>query len=92
VLHDEMRTPGVDREFEEDMDEEHIEELFGQLWAVPIPEKPRVRRPEHGSKCLFWVRKDLVRDHKIRPEDFFLVGIGLRIVEVPVTMSWSRDI
>jgi hypothetical protein len=85
-------TPSADRGVEDDLEEEHIEKLFRQLRAIPNPEKPRVHRPEHGSECLFWVRKELVKDQRIRPEDCYPVGRGQRFSEVPVTLSWSRDI
>jgi hypothetical protein len=56
-----------------DLDEEHIEELFDQLWAIPNQEKSRVPILPHGG-CLFWVRMELVRERCIRLEDCFPVS------------------
>jgi hypothetical protein len=45
-------------------EEQHIEEIFSQLWAVPNEKKPRVPKSEnHG--CLVWIRSDLVRERKV---------------------------
>jgi hypothetical protein len=71
-----------------DLDEEHIEELFGQLWAIPNQEKPRVPISPHDG-CLFWVRGELVRERCIRPEDYFPVSGSQRINGVPMTLRWS---
>jgi hypothetical protein len=51
--------------------EEHIEEIFGQLWAILDSPQPRV---SHGSGHLAWICSDLVRERKIRPEDYHLVS------------------
>jgi hypothetical protein len=52
-------------------DEEHIEEIFEQLWATPSPVKPRVAAPA------VWIRKDLAKERQIRPEDCFPAGRNL---------------
>jgi hypothetical protein len=71
-------------------DEEHNEELFGQLWAVPNPD--RVPRAIHGGSCLFWIRKDLVRARWIKREDLHPVSKEQRITEKPITLSWARNL
>jgi hypothetical protein len=60
------------------------------LWAVP--NQDRVPRENHGDGCLFWIRKDLVRARRIRPEDLHPVSKGQRIIEAPTTLSWAQDI
>jgi hypothetical protein len=73
-------------------DEDFVEEIFGQLWAVPKPLVPRVLdSPPHGGR-LVWIRKDLVREKKVRPEDCFPVGRNQRIVHPVTKLSFSRDI
>jgi hypothetical protein len=59
-----------------DEEEDHIEELFRQLWVIPNPEKPKASYPSNGGDALFWIRMDLVREGRVRPEDCFLVGRG----------------
>jgi hypothetical protein len=56
---------GVDREdlaeeskSEED-DEDHIEEVYEQLWTIPNPVKPRVPNPAHVSGSLMWVHQKI---------------------------------
>jgi hypothetical protein len=50
--------PTEESSLEED-DEDHIEEIFGQLWAIPRPAKPRAPPPANGG-YLAWVRHELV--------------------------------
>jgi hypothetical protein len=75
-------------ESEEDSDEEFVEELFGQLWAVP---KPAARAHTVGRKggCLVWIRKDLVKERRIRPEDSYPVSRDHRFVQPTTTMSFT---
>jgi hypothetical protein len=53
---------------------ESIEELFGQLWAIPNPDKARVPNLMGGERRLVWIRKDLVREKCFRPDDCFPMG------------------
>jgi hypothetical protein len=38
--------------------EESTEEIFRQIWAIPV-EKPRVPQPKGNGGSLFWIRRDL---------------------------------
>jgi hypothetical protein len=69
-----------------------VEEIFGQLWAVPKPDKVRVPEPNREWGCLVWIRKDLVRKKKIRVEDCFPVNRAQRIEGSSTRVSFSRDI
>jgi hypothetical protein len=69
--------------------EEHIEEIFGQLWAIPDSPRPRV---SHGGGHLVWIRSDLVRERKIRPEDCHPVSRFQKFDKQPKTLSFARDI
>jgi NADPH-dependent 7-cyano-7-deazaguanine reductase QueF len=44
----------------EEREEECVEEIFGQLWMVPRPDKVRVPDSSSRRGCFIWVRKDLV--------------------------------
>jgi hypothetical protein len=69
-----------------------VEEIFGQLWAVPKPDPPRVpQAPPHGG-CLVWIRRDLLREKQVRPEECFPVAHGQRIEGILVRLSFARDI
>jgi hypothetical protein len=60
--------------------------------VVPKPLVPRVLdSPPHGGR-LVWIRKDLVREKKVRPEDCFPVGRNQRIIHPVMKLSFSRDI
>jgi hypothetical protein len=52
-------------------EEEAVEEILGQLWVVPKPDKPRVRRAMPDGGCLVWIRRDWLRERQVRPEDCF---------------------
>jgi hypothetical protein len=51
------------------LEEEHIEELYRQLWAIPNLERIKAAQPDHGGGCLVWIRKDLMKEGWIRLED-----------------------
>jgi hypothetical protein len=72
--------------------EEAIEELFGQLWAIPVEDKARVPNPAGGVRHLIWIRKDLVRDRRIRPKDCFPAGRNKKIFSPPKRLSFAKDI
>jgi hypothetical protein len=55
--------PVVERDGVES-DEEHIEEIFGQLWSDPNPDNPRVEEAAPAGGRLVWIRKELMRDGK----------------------------
>jgi hypothetical protein len=63
------RTPGkltsqrgdLAVESEGGQEEEHIEEIFGQLWAISDQDRPRVPKPKSHDH-LVWIRSDLVRE------------------------------
>jgi hypothetical protein len=78
---DDPRTLGVNRstwsnppDKATSLDEEHIEELFGQLWAIPNSESVRVQKPEHGSGCLVWIHKNQVKARQIWTKDCYDVS------------------
>jgi hypothetical protein len=74
------------------LEEEAVEEIFGQLWAVLKLDLPRVpQAPRHGG-CLVWIRWDLLREKRVQPEDCYLVARGQRIEGIPVRLSFSREI
>jgi hypothetical protein len=64
--------PAEESDLEED-DEDHIEEIFGQLWAIPKPAKPRVP-PSVNDGYLAWARHELLEADRVRPEDCFPVS------------------
>jgi hypothetical protein len=65
----------VAEEEDADQGEESIEEIFGQLWAIPKADKVRVPSPQrHGKGMVVWIRKELVKNHCIGPEDCFPVS------------------
>jgi hypothetical protein len=95
------RTHGEDRNCEDDLrveskavdqDTEELEELFGQLWAVPKPDRVRVPAACGDRGSLFWVRKELLRVKRIHLEDCYPVSRGQRIEGIPRKLSFSRDI
>jgi hypothetical protein len=69
-----------------EQEDESIEELFGQLWAIPNPDKARVPNPTGGERRLVWIRKDLVREKRFRPEDCFPMGRILRFDGPPTRL------
>jgi hypothetical protein len=89
----ENRAEIKDRVIEKDAveSEEHVEEIFGQLWAIPNSEAARVPHPGYGS-MLVWIRKDLVRERRIRLEDCFPVSRSHRIDKPPTRLYWAMDI
>jgi hypothetical protein len=52
-------------------EEDYIEEIFGQLWAIPDLERARVMGPWSHGGCLVWIRNDLLRERKIHLEDYY---------------------
>jgi hypothetical protein len=88
-----LKTPGNDRQQQErDLEDEIVEEFFGQLWVIPGSEKVRVPNPNRDRGGLVWVRKDLVREKKVGIEDCFPVRKGERFAGVPTQLSFSKDI
>jgi hypothetical protein len=65
-------NPSEERGSQED-DKDHIEEIFGQLWAISKPTKPRVQPPVNGG-YLAWVRRELVEADRVSPKDCFPVS------------------
>jgi hypothetical protein len=56
----------------EEEEEDHIEEIFGQLWEIPTSlDKPRV--PRNGGH-MFWIRSNLARERSFCPKDCFPVS------------------
>jgi hypothetical protein len=82
----------VVQEAHEGKEEEHVEEFFDQLWAVPEPVTPRVHDPHSKGGCLVWIWKELVRKKRVQPKDCFPVGRNLRFDHPPTRLSWSCDI
>jgi hypothetical protein len=74
-----------------DQDQECVEDLFGQLWVIPKSE-PRVPPPRSHGESLFWIRRDLVREKRVRLEDCYLVSRSQRVGKVSMTLSFARDI
>jgi hypothetical protein len=72
-------------------DEEHVEEIFGQLWAIPNSEAAMVPQLGYGG-ALFWVRKDLVRERRIWPEDYHSVSRDYMIEKPPTRLDFARDV
>jgi hypothetical protein len=68
-----------------------VEELFGQLWNVPNP-RPRVREAESNGGCLVWVRRDLLREKRVTPQDCFLTNREVRMYRAPTKLRFARDI
>jgi hypothetical protein len=75
-------------ESEEDSYEQFVEELFGQLWAVPKP-AARVRTAGPKGGCLIWIRKDLVKERRIHPEDCYPVSRDHHFVQPTTTLSFT---
>jgi hypothetical protein len=48
------------------LDEEYVKEIFEQLWAIPKLDNPRVPDPHPSGGCLVWIRRDLVREERVR--------------------------
>jgi hypothetical protein len=74
-----------------DQDEKCVEELFMQLWVIPKIEARVPPKSFHGGQ-LFWIRRNLVREKKDRPEDCFPVGSFQQVGKVATTLSLMRDI
>jgi hypothetical protein len=70
-------------------EEEHVEELFGQLWVIPNPDKPKAPNPSNDGRALFWIRKELVREGRVCPDDYSPVGRGQRITGKLRSLSWA---
>jgi hypothetical protein len=75
-------------EEDDDSCEEVVEELFCQLWVLPKPDKVWVLALNRGG-CLVWVRRDLVREKRVRVEDCFLVHLYQRVEGVPTRLRFS---
>jgi hypothetical protein len=86
--HAERRDPATERDELEG--EEHVEEIFGQLWAIPNSEAARVPHPGYGS-VLVWIRKDLVSKRRIRSEDCYPVSRNYRIEKPLTRLDFARD-
>jgi hypothetical protein len=67
------------------------EELFGQLWNVPNP-RPRVPEAKSNGGCLVWVRRDLLREKRVTPQDCFPVNKAVRLLQAPKRLSFALDI
>jgi hypothetical protein len=99
------RTPGANRVGEEnpvvekaaaDQEEGHIGDLYGQLWFVPNsspnPQRARVSTSGKGGGQLFWIRKELVSQRRIRLEDCLPVGRSDRFDAELRRLSFAKDI
>jgi hypothetical protein len=74
-------------------DDESIEEIFGQLCAIPKPGKVRVPPSQgHGRGMLAWIHKDLVEQWRIQSDDCFSVSKSQRIGSAPIRLSFAKDI
>jgi hypothetical protein len=83
----------VAEEEDADQGEESIEEIFGQLWAIPKVDKVRVPSPQrHGKGMVVWIRKELVKNHCIGLEDCFPVSRFQKIDSEPTRLSFVQDI
>jgi hypothetical protein len=87
--HAEHRDPAAERDELEG--EEHVEEIFRQLWAIPNSEAARVPHPGYGS-VLVWIRKDLVSKRRIQSEDCYPVSRNYRIEKPLTRLDFARDI
>jgi hypothetical protein len=65
---------------------------ISQLWVVPKPDSPRVPHAPPCGGCLVWIRRDLLREKRVQPEDCYPVARGQRIEGIPVCLSFSREI
>jgi hypothetical protein len=91
-------TPGENRVDQRDraklddghLDDELVEEIFGQLWVMLRPIESRVPA-HHNGGCLVWVHHELLREKRVRPEDCFSVSRSQRIIQQPTRLS-SSDI
>jgi hypothetical protein len=75
-----------------DSEEECVEDIFDQLWAVSLSDRVRVLEVTRGHGCLVWVRKELVAVGKVQIEDCFPVNQNQRIEGELVRLSFTRDI
>jgi hypothetical protein len=93
--HGANRASRKDRVVEEGgiwLEEEAVEKKFSQLWAVPKPDSPRVPHAPPCGGCLVWIRRDLLREKRVQPEDCYPAARGQRIEGIPVLLSFSREI
>jgi hypothetical protein len=74
------------------LNEESIEEIFDQLWAIPKSERARVPEPRAHGNALVWVRKDLVRAGKVTLVDCFPVNKSHKFEGSPSAISFAQDI
>jgi hypothetical protein len=81
----------VAREEREDLDEGCVEQIYGQLWFIPKPDREKAPDPHHGGGCLVWIWHDLARDKRVCPEDCHPVGQFDRLDQTP-RPSASREI
>jgi hypothetical protein len=71
---------------------EYVEEISGQLWSIPKPERARGCDPLLSNSRLVWIRRDLIRESKVRPEDYFPMSRTQRIDHTPRVLSYLRDL
>jgi hypothetical protein len=91
--HGGRRSNQGDHAVEESIEEDHVEEFYGQLWSIPpSPKKDRASYQGSDGGHLVWIRSDLVRSRSIRVEDCFLVGKHERIIDKSKKISFSCDI
>jgi hypothetical protein len=67
--------------------EEYVEEIFGQLWSIHEPAQVRVPHGCGGGH-LVWIRSDLLRERRVRPEDCFLVTRFQKIDKPLITLTF----
>jgi hypothetical protein len=65
-------------------EEDAVEELFGQLWAIPQISPPRVPNLGWTEDRLAWVRKELVKEDRIRTKDYFVVSHFHQVEGIPM--------
>jgi hypothetical protein len=94
-------TPGTNQGEEDDLvvedesgssEEDYIEEIFGQLWAIPDLERARVTGPWSHGGCLVWIRNDVLRERKIHLEDCYPLSRLQKFDLMSRTLSFSWDI
>jgi hypothetical protein len=64
------------------------EEIFEQLWAIPKLDNPRVPDPHPSGGCLVWIRRDLVREKRVRPEYCFPISRTQKIDHTTKRLSF----
>jgi hypothetical protein len=65
-------------------EEDAVEELFRQLWAIPQISPPRVPNLGWTEDRLVWVRKELVKEDHVRPKNCFVVSHFHRVEGIPM--------